>query len=101
MSNRNYPMGSLSLWLETESEIESISSKARKGVSSHSGKISTAPIPEVPYPEFLIRCKKLSTSGKISLLTRKIRYLRTAIQKEQKHLSDMLKLKQYLKESEK
>ena len=100
MTNRNYPMGSLNLWLETESEIESISSKLRKGGKSVATDPPTAPSSKIPYPEFLIRCKKLSTPDKIYLLNRKIRYSRDIIRKETHRLDEMKLLKLYLKEKQ-
>ena len=56
---------------------------------------------EIPYNEFLTRCKNLSTPDTVSLLNRKIRYCRIVLHKEQKRLNDMLRLKQYLKDLEK
>ena len=46
MSNRNYPMGSLELWLETEAEIENM--RRRKKRPERKTKLSTLVIPELP-----------------------------------------------------
>ena len=44
MSNRNYPMGSLELWLETEAEIENMRCKKK---AKRKTKLSVVVIPKI------------------------------------------------------